>query len=167
MKIRLIVGAAVISMCSASHLSAYIFSFSNHTIDPLKVRVQLAGINEPWEEVYIEPKTTWDFPWVAAGHPRASLNVWKAGFCLQNIQVAEPLKKKKVITAEDGERIVLEEYEKDSSGKIKFGPWANVIPKFIKSEGAQAILNAAKGFAGSLQNLAQDAASAYAQYKAK
>ncbi len=168
MKIRVIVSAAIISMCSVSQVSAYIYSFSNHTNDPLKVRVQLNGVNEPWEEVYIPAKEMRDFPWTALGHSRPSLNIWKAGFCLQNIQVAIPLKRKmKAMTSDGIELDNLEESIKDAQGQIQFGPWASVTVKFVKSEGAQAILNAADKFADSLGSLAKEAAGAYAEYKTK
>lgn len=168
MKFRLLVVGAVMSMLSAFQLSAYIYSFSNHTNDPLKVRVQLSGWNEPWEEVYIPAKEMRDFPWTALGHSRPSMNIWKAGFCLQNIQVAIPLKRKiKAMTVDGVVLDNLEENIKDAQGQIQFGPWASVSVKFVKSEGAQAILNAADKFADSLSSFAQEAVGVYTEYKNK
>ncbi len=171
MKFRLVLMVGALIMLNASQqLFSHIFSFSNHTNDPLKVRIQLKGVDEGWYEQLIPSKENQgayhEFRFVAFEEPGDMAR--KFGLCLDHIQVALPIKKRISVVSKDGEDMgMLEEYIKDAQGNIQFGPWSNVIVKPVQNEGANAILKAAEGFADSLQDLAKDAASAYVNYKTK
>lgn len=151
-----------IGLC-VQQVSAYIYSFSNHSNEPIKVRVQLAGVNEPWVEVLIPAKEMRDFPWTGLGHSRKSLDIWKVGFCLQNIQMAVPLKKRIKALTPDGEDLgFLDKIVKDASGNVQFGPWAAVNIKWVQNEGVNAMIKASETFADGLQDIATSIAQAVA-----
>lgn len=174
---RLLLIFALIMACSVQVAQAYIFSFSNHTDYPLKIGVQLLGINEPFEWIDIPPRqkgseATKEFAWTAFGHSKPSLNGWKAGFALDQIRVREPLFTKVTTIDEDGNKIETYEmdYVKDSSGKpkldengkkqIQFGPIRNVVVTWVKSEAYDAIIKASALFADGLSDMASKVASA-------
>jgi hypothetical protein len=163
MMIRFLKLIAILSIIvCVQHISAHIFSYSNHTNDPLKLRIQLHGVLEPWYEKIIPPKTegeraTVEFRFVAGEGPLDISR--KFGFCLQEIHFAMPLKKKIKMIAPDGEDLgLVEQLVKDAKGNIQFGPWTNVVTEYVQNEGANAMLRASESFVDGLQNLATDIA---------
>jgi hypothetical protein len=125
----------------------------------MKVRVKLLGINEPWEERTIPPKKMVSFFWTAAGHYEQSINIWKAGFCLQSVQVATARIVKKRIIDEDGNIEVVYEPLLDASGAQEYNPWRDVVFTWVKNEAYDAIVAAGKSFADGLADIAAKAAS--------
>lgn len=164
MKIRVLIGAVIVSVCSVSQLSAYIYSFSNHTNEPLMVGIKLSGINEPFEWKLVPAKSagagaTVEFAWTALFHPKPSMNIWKAGFWLTDLRVRRPLKKLVRVASEDGEGFVTKEvFDLDAQGQIQFGPEAAVNIEFVESLGGGGLLQAAEGFADMLQGTASSIA---------
>lgn len=169
MKCMSIVGILLIS--ASSPMLAYIFSFSNHTNYPLRIYVQLSGINEPWEMREIPSKKRIEYDWTAAGHYLPSLNIWKAGFCLKEMRVETPQLVKTTKIDDDGNAIVtyVQDIERDNSGKpilgkdgkpqVAWNPQRNVVITWVKDEAYDAIVNSAKLFADGLSALASQAAS--------
>jgi hypothetical protein len=143
----MLIGAALVAP-----LTAYEFSFSNHLPEPIKVRIQLKGVAEPWYETIIDAKEmyTFVFPW--AFTPQASGKPWeyirKAGFCLENIQMART--------------------QKDTTGreilgvdnKPKFNPYNNVILRWAEGEAYRKCVEAGTAFADGLIQLAGQIAGA-------
>lgn len=151
-------------------ISAYIFSFSNHTKYPVRIYVQLVGINEPWEMQEAPPKKKINFFWTALGHEQSSRNIWKAGFCLGKIHVETPMLTEVRTIDEDGNTIITyeQDYERDSSGKfifkdgqkiMKWNPESDVVITWVKDEAYDAVLKASKLFADGLADAASKAAS--------
>jgi hypothetical protein len=127
------------------------------------VRLQLNGINEEWHTRQIMPNKTVEFLWVAAGHPRQAegIDVGRAGFCLQNIDFALPIKTKRKVTAPDGEDLGYKTvFEKDALGRILYGAWTRVNIKWVQDEGVNAIIKASEGFANDLVDMATGIAQA-------
>jgi hypothetical protein len=150
------VGLLAAVMC-ATPTCAYIYSFSNHDYEALKVRIQLAGIKEPWYEAMLPAGGYWEFRFV--GGEGSWDDMRKVGFCLQNIQMAVPrIKKVQIVDAESGETIEGEEVVRDEFGNIVWGPWAAVVVKWVENEGFNSILSAAEKFASSLGTLAKEIA---------
>jgi hypothetical protein len=164
MIMRYIKLVAVLSIVlSVQYASAWIYSFSNHTNEPLKVRIQLHADTE-WYERIILPKSagsiaTQEFRFTVFGDPQGTLNGWKLGFCLQEIQFATPVTKMVKTIAPNGEDLgLVEKIVKDARGNIQFGPWANVVTEYVQNEGANAMLRASESFADGLQEIATSVA---------
>lgn len=159
MSCRLLSGL-ILSLSVIQQASAYIFSFSNHTDYPIKVRIKLQPTGtEPWEEETMQSKQYYEYRWTSV-FDSSSRNGWKAGFCLGDIQIAEPMKQMVQVMSKDGEYLgTVEEIVKDKNGNIKWSNaadnaplWANVVIEYIESQGYNAMLGAAESFASSLQS---------------
>jgi len=148
------IGVMLIFGC-VQKISAHIYEFSNHTEEPIMIRVKL-DIDPKWYEVIIEPHKGYEFLWVAAGHPREKegRDIWEAGLCLQEINIAVPLKNKVRMLSPEGEYIGTTEEIKREHGKVVFGAWKNVSVEWIEDEGVNAMLSAAESFASNLQRAA-------------
>src|ERR1700722_14440106 len=80
---------------------AHIFSFSNHTNYPLRLKLKL-DIDPIWHEREVAPRTKISYDWTALGHPTPSLNIWNAGLCLHEIRVETPWLVKTTTIDDDG-----------------------------------------------------------------
>lgn len=174
MNVRLFLKLLCVLLFSIVQVSAYVFDFSNHTNYPLMVRIHLEG--DPswkWYEALLQPQTEGQKAQVYfrfgadQGYKMNEAEWWKGGFCLKDIQVAIPLITTKIAIGPDGEELgVIEEVLKDEKGNVKFGPWRDVAITLVKSEGANAIIEAAAELGDGLQSLTKDIANAAIEYKA-
>lgn len=165
----------LIGLMQAS-LQAHIFDFSNHTNYPLRVGVKLSLINEEFKWMEIQPREQGEFLWVAAGHPREKeatdkgFSIWKAGICLQEIQVQTPRFAPKQTIDDDGN--IVTTYEpmiktpaktKDNKilkpAEILYNAPLNVVITWVKNEAYNAIVEAGKLFADGFADLAAKTAS--------
>lgn len=152
-------GIFMVSIAWVAPVAAYIFSFSNHTYYDIKIGVQLTGINEEFEWENVPAKTTKNFFWTALGHSQSSRNIWKAGFCLQNVRIMTPRFIKEKVVDDEGNSKIIARPELDSSGKQMWNPERNVVVTFIQNEAYNAILAAGNSFADGLTDLAATTAS--------
>lgn len=156
-----------------SQVSAYIFDFSNHTNYPLRVRIHLeADPSSKWYEATLQPQKEGQraqhyFKFGAdQGYNMGEAEWWKGGFCLKDVQVAVPLITTKIGVGQDGEELgTIEEVLKDEKGNVRFGPWRDVAITLVKSEGANAIIEAAAELGDGLQSLTKDIATTAIEYK--
>lgn len=159
---RLLLIFALLGACSAHIAQAYIYSFSNHTDYPLKIKLQLAGVDEPWETREIGPRGSAThhikYEWTSLFTP-GTLNGWKVGFCLQNMRVETPYLVKQETIDDDGNKKTTYAQGRDNSGKPKWNPERNVIPFAVKNEAYNAILDAGSKFADGAVEAAAAAAS--------
>ncbi len=161
MKRLLIVFVAFIGF-SAQVAQAYIYSFSNHTDYPLRIKVQLHGASEPWEEIELTPRGTknhyGEFKWAAVGTP-GTMNGWKVGFCLQNLHMQTPYLVPQNKIDDDGNVKVTYVQGIDTSGNRKWNPERNVIPVPVNNEAYNAIISAGNAFADGAVEIAAAVAS--------
>lgn len=140
----------VILACSTQLVQAYIYSFSNHTNYTIRVKLQLAGIDEPWETRELGPRGSdthqVEFRWTALGTP-GTINGWKVGFCLQNMRLQTPYLIKQETVDDEGYVKTTYVQARDSSGKLKWNPDRNVIPFSVENASYNAILDAGNKFA--------------------
>lgn len=127
---------ALMFLCQGSF--AHIYSFSNHTKKPLKVRIQLSGIGEPWYYLGAPPFQSKDNA-NAILNPNQNSEVRfvlgegpfdysrKLGFCLARIQMEEP-----------------------------GGAFREIAPVFVKTDYYNTIIDASKKFSeGALKTAAE------------
>jgi hypothetical protein len=172
MKIRFITYALLALAFSGQRLSAYLFTVSNHTNNPLWIRIHLmADKGDKFYDVYLEPRQAGDkamhvfrfgsdqgYRWVEAE--------WhKGGFCFGEMYVRTPITETKTVTRPNGTELEIEVLVKDDKGNVLFGPWKEVSITLVKSEGANAIAEAAAALGDGLQSLTKDIAGAVIQYK--
>lgn len=156
MKLRIIATIGLLLIGGyAQTVSAYAYEFSNHTEEPLKLRIKLAA-DPTWYEMLIEPHEMHEMLWLPVLHPREkeSKDVWKAGFCLEEINVAVPLKDVVRVVSPEGEYMGTTEEIRKQNGKVVFGAWKNVSIEWLEDEGVNAMLSAAESFARNLQQTA-------------
>ncbi len=145
-------------------MRAYEYEFSNHTNDPLKLRLKLSFIFEDdrWYETIIQPQGMHTFAFSPG-----KLDPIKTGFCLKYIHVALPQKKKKMAIGPNGEELgEVEELVKDKDGNVVFGPWADVAITNVKDEGANALIDAAAELTDAATDFAKGIANIAVEYKA-
>jgi len=180
MKIRFILYTMLVTMFVGQQLYAHVFDFSNHTNYPLKVKIHL--IEDPsWKtyEATLEPRTAgaaksqYYFKFGADQGYQAFVEAewWKGLYGLGEIYVATPIMKKKAVYDENGlelasvEEVVKEMNKETKQEEVLFGPWTQVAVTLVRSEGANAIANAAAALGDGLQGLAKDIAGAVIDYK--
>jgi|GEM_PF-3409949 len=154
-------------------VQAHIFDFSNHTNYPLMIGVKLSLVNEEFKWMEIQPGQQGEFLWVALGHLReqearaAGFDPWKAGLCLQEIQVRVPKLGPKITFDEDGNKIIhyepmtkIIEKEGKKVSVIDYKAPLNVVITWVKNEAYNAIVQAGKLFADGFADLAAKTAGA-------
>jgi hypothetical protein len=173
MKIRFCSAFMVfVTLFSMQQLSAYWYDYSNHTKDPLKIRMKLGG-DDRWYEAILAPKSegaakaSHIFKFGPKDHTIGEAEWWKGGLCFYgDLQVQTPIKISQEAFDPNGTSLgIVKELKKDTQGNIVFGPWADVAITYVKTQSAGSIINAAAALADSVQTLTQDIAGAAVKYK--
>lgn len=173
MKIRFFTAyMLLLSVFYVQQLSAYWYEYSNHTKDPLKIRMKL-GADDRWYDVLLEPftegavKASHIFKFGPKDRKIGEAEWWKGGLCFYGeLQMQTPIKVAKEGFDQNGNSLgVIKEYKKDTQGNIVFGPWADVAITYVKTKSAGSIINAAAALADSVQTLTQDIAGVAVKYQ--
>jgi hypothetical protein len=174
MKIRFILCAMLATLSFGQRLSAYLFSFSNHTNDPLWVRIHLtADKSDKFYEVLLEARKAGDkamhtFKFGSdQGYKLVEAEWYKGGFCFGDVYVRTPITETKTVTGPTGEELDIDELVKDKDGKVMFGPWREAAITLVKTEGANAIVEAAAALGDTAQSFAKDIAGSVLNYQDK